>query len=173
MGNRSKKLSELALTARGGANPEITGLAVDSREVKDGFLFAALPGTRVHGGDFIQYALRMKAGAILTDREGAAIAADVLTGDVPVVIVEDPREALAFTADLWFEAQPEVQVAVTGTPPNSAWRPCIRSMSRTASSTTVPPDPLGGSIATMVGPWLRSASTAVTVMPANHPFGEK
>ena len=55
MGTRTKKLSQLALTARGGANPDITGLAVDSREVKDGYLFAALPGTRVHGGEFIQY----------------------------------------------------------------------------------------------------------------------
>ena len=38
-----------------------------------------------------------------------------LFGGVPLVIAEDPREALAFTAALWFEDQPEVQVAVTGT----------------------------------------------------------
>ncbi|MEO1536378.1 MAG: UDP-N-acetylmuramoyl-L-alanyl-D-glutamate--2,6-diaminopimelate ligase [Pseudomonadota bacterium] len=112
---RTKSLAELGLTVPGGADTRITGLSVDSRDVKEGHLFAALPGTKVHGGEFIQYALRMKAGAILTDRAGAAIAADVLKGDVPVVIAEEPRETLAFTAALWFEAQPEVQVAVTGT----------------------------------------------------------
>ena len=113
---RTKTLAELGLTVVGGAETRITGLSVDSRTVQEGHLFAALPGTRVHGGEFIQFALRMKAGAILTDREGAAIAADELAGsEVPVVIVEDPREALAFTAALWFEVQPEVQVAVTGT----------------------------------------------------------
>ncbi len=112
---RMKSLAELGLTVPGGADVRITGLSVDSREVKEGHLFAALPGVKVHGAEFIQYALRMKAGAVLTDREGAAIAADVLTEDVPVVIAEDPRETLAFTAALWFEAQPEVQVAVTGT----------------------------------------------------------
>ena len=112
---RTKTLAELGLTVPGGADTRITGLSVDSRDVKEGHLFAALPGTKMHGAEFIQYALRMKAGAILTDREGATIAADVLTGDVPVVIAEDPRETLAFTAALWFEAQPEVQVAVTGT----------------------------------------------------------
>lgn len=113
---RTKTLAELGLTVKNASDVRITGLSVDSREVKEGHLFAALPGTRVHGGEFIQYALRMKAGAILTDREGAAIASDVLEGsDVPVVIAEDPREALAFTAALWFEDQPEVQVAVTGT----------------------------------------------------------
>ncbi len=116
MGARSKKLSHLALTARGGANPDITGLAVDSREVKDGFLFAALPGTRVHGGDFIQFALRMGAAAILTDARGAEIAASELAAsDAALIVVEDPRQALAGAAALWFGAQPQTIVAVTGT----------------------------------------------------------
>ncbi|MBO9432600.1 UDP-N-acetylmuramoyl-L-alanyl-D-glutamate--2,6-diaminopimelate ligase [Ruegeria sp. R13_0] len=116
MGARTKKLSQLALTARGGANPDITGLAVDSREVKDGFLFAALPGTRVHGGEFIQFALRMGAAAILTDAEGAQIAeAELAASDAALVVVEDPRQALAGSAALWFGTQPQTIVAVTGT----------------------------------------------------------
>lgn len=116
MGELARKLSELALTARNGRNPEITGIAVDSREVKDGFLFAAMPGTRVHGGEFIQFALRMGAAAVLTDAEGAEIAAHELEkSGVAVVIAEDPRQALAFSAALWFGAQPPVMVAVTGT----------------------------------------------------------
>ncbi len=116
MGNRSKKLSQLALTARGGVNPDITGLAVDSREVKDGFLFAALPGTRVHGGEFIQYALRMGATAILTDAEGAELAAkELAASDAALIVTQDPRQALAGAAALWFGAQPQTIVAVTGT----------------------------------------------------------
>ncbi|MTI01758.1 MULTISPECIES: UDP-N-acetylmuramoyl-L-alanyl-D-glutamate--2,6-diaminopimelate ligase [Alphaproteobacteria] len=116
MGARSKKLSQLALTARGGSNPDITGLAVDSREVKDGFLFAALPGTRVHGGEFIQFALRMGAAAILTDAKGAEIAAEELVAsDAALIVVEDPRQALAYSAALWFGAQPKTIIAVTGT----------------------------------------------------------
>ncbi len=113
---QAKTLSQLGLTALQGRNPTITGLAVDSRDVRDGFLFAALPGTRVHGGEFIQYAVRMGAAAILTDSEGARIAADVLGGsDVAVVLAEDPRQTLSYTAALWFEAQPGITVAVTGT----------------------------------------------------------
>ena len=116
MGNGTKTLGQLGLTARGGREAHITGLAVDSRQVRDGFLFAALPGTRVHGGEFIQYALRMGAGAILTDAEGARIAADELAGsEAALIIAEDPRQALAFTAALWFGAQPETMIAVTGT----------------------------------------------------------
>ncbi|KUF09166.1 UDP-N-acetylmuramoyl-L-alanyl-D-glutamate--2,6-diaminopimelate ligase [Pseudoponticoccus marisrubri] len=112
----SKSLSELGLTARSGREAQITGLAVDSRDVERGFLFAALPGTRVHGGEFIQYALRMGAAAILTDATGARIAADELAGsDAALIVAEDPRQALAFTSALWFGAQPETVVAVTGT----------------------------------------------------------
>ena len=74
-----KSLAERGRRAQGGREAQITGLAVDSREVKPGFLFAALPGARVHGGEFIQYALRMQAGAILTDAQGAEIAAKELT----------------------------------------------------------------------------------------------
>jgi len=111
-----KTLAELGLTPRGGAEAQITGLAVDSREVRDGYLFAAMPGTRVHGAEFITYALRMGAAAILTDADGVRIAADVLLGSpVAVVVAEDPRAALACAAALWSGAQPGCVVAVTGT----------------------------------------------------------
>ncbi len=109
------KLSELGLTALSG-DVSITGLAVDSRQVKEGFLFAALPGTQVHGGEFIQYALRMGAAAILTDTEGAEIAkAELASSDAKLILSQNPRQTLAYTAALWFGAQPDVMIAVTGT----------------------------------------------------------
>ncbi len=116
MSAQMKSLSQLGLTARGARQAQVHGLAVDSRDVRDGFLFAALPGVRVHGAQFIATALEMGATAILTDGEGARIAADVLADSgAAVVVSEAPREALARTAALWFGAQPEVIVAVTGT----------------------------------------------------------
>ncbi len=112
----ARSLGELGLTVPGSGDVRVTGLAVDSRDVIKGSLFAALPGTRVHGGEFITYAIRMGAGAILTDREGARIAkAEIDEAGLPVVIAEDPRQALAYAAALWFGQQPEVVCAVTGT----------------------------------------------------------
>lgn len=112
----AKKLSELGLTARGGVDPMIAGVTVDSRAVKPGFLFAALPGARVHGAEFIGPALRMGAAAVLTDAEGARIAAEVLAAsDAALVVAEDARAALSGAAALWSGAQPGVMVAVTGT----------------------------------------------------------
>ena len=113
---KTVSLNALGLTARDGRDAQVTGLCVDSREVKPGYLFAALPGSNVHGGDFIKYALRMEAGAILTDPQGAEIAAEELAAsDAAVVVTEDPRQALAYAAAIWFGAQPATMVAVTGT----------------------------------------------------------
>ncbi|KGJ06801.1 UDP-N-acetylmuramoylalanyl-D-glutamate--2,6-diaminopimelate ligase [Paracoccus halophilus] len=110
------RLSLLGLRGDKGRDPEVTGLAVDSRQVAPGHLFAALPGTLAHGGEFIQYALRQGAAAILTDRQGATIAAAELAGsDAALVVAEDPRAALAGAAALWFATQPGTMVAVTGT----------------------------------------------------------
>ena len=96
MSEAVKRLSQLGLNAIGGRDPEITGLSVDSRTVRPGHLFAALPGSAIHGGEFIQYALRQGAGAVLTDAAGAAIAADYLRGwDGALVVAEDPRAVLA------------------------------------------------------------------------------
>ncbi|SHJ12992.1 UDP-N-acetylmuramoyl-L-alanyl-D-glutamate--2,6-diaminopimelate ligase [Wenxinia saemankumensis] len=112
----SKTLADLGLRAAGGRDLAVRGLTADSREVAPGFLFAALPGSAQHGATFAGTALARGAGAILTDAEGARIAAAHLAGsDVALVVAEDPRAALAAAAALWFGAQPETMVAVTGT----------------------------------------------------------
>jgi UDP-N-acetylmuramoyl-L-alanyl-D-glutamate--2,6-diaminopimelate ligase len=113
---QTQTLGQLGLSAQAGRDARISGITVDSREVKEGNLFAAMPGTRMHGAEFIEYAIRQGAAAILTDAEGARIAADHLAdSDVALVIAEDPRQALAYTAALWFQRQPATMAAVTGT----------------------------------------------------------
>lgn len=113
---RRLTLAALGLTARGGRDAGVTGLAVDSREVRAGMLFAALPGSTVHGAAYIATALDRGAAAVLTDPEGAGLAAQALAGsDAALVVVEEPRAALARAAALWFGAQPATMVAVTGT----------------------------------------------------------
>ncbi|MFZ1347587.1 MAG: UDP-N-acetylmuramoyl-L-alanyl-D-glutamate--2,6-diaminopimelate ligase [Tabrizicola sp.] len=116
MAARATRLSDLGLTARAGRDPALSGLTADSRAVRAGMLFAALPGTSVHGATFIGAALEQGAAAVLTDTAGAKLAVEALAEtDVALVVVEDPRAALACAAALWFGAQPEVMVAVTGT----------------------------------------------------------
>ena len=108
-------LEDAALFGPGLAGP-LTGLSVDSRTVKPGHLFAALPGSLMHGASFADPALRMGAVAILTDSEGLAqLIAEGHGERVPVIVSAFPRAALARAAARWFAAQPDVMVAVTGT----------------------------------------------------------
>ena len=111
---KARLLSELGLNARKGENPLLCGLTADSRAVRPGFLFAALPGTNRHGAEFVAEVIRAGAAAILTDPAGARhLPADA--DRVALIVVDDPREALARAAALWFGAQPEIMAAVTGT----------------------------------------------------------
>jgi len=102
--------------AVGGENPALSGIEVDSRRVSEGTLFAAMPGSVVHGASFVDKALAQGAVAVLTDVQGAQLAADaVRAAGAALVISEQPREALARAAALWFGPQPKTMIAVTGT----------------------------------------------------------
>lgn len=50
---------------------EISGITHDSRAVRPGDVYAALPGARAHGADFVAQAAGLGAAAILTDPTGA------------------------------------------------------------------------------------------------------
>jgi UDP-N-acetylmuramoyl-L-alanyl-D-glutamate--2,6-diaminopimelate ligase len=89
-----------------------TGLASDSREVKPGFLFAALPGIRTDGARYVKDAVDRGATVILGQPDLAS-AARALGVD----FIEDvnPRRALAKLAAAFYGSQPKTVAAVTGT----------------------------------------------------------
>ena len=116
MGSTEKYLSDLGLAPLRGKDRPVRGLSSDSRSVVRGSLFAALPGTQLHGGGFIAQALENGAHTILTDRAGYEMAhSEISSFDAAVVVAQDPRAALASAAALWFGRQPQTVVAVTGT----------------------------------------------------------
>lgn len=88
---------------------EILGLTADSRAVKPGYLFAALPGTKLDGTAFIAQAIERGAAALLVPK-GAEV--DVR---VPVISDRNPRRRLALMAARFFGAQPATIAGVTGT----------------------------------------------------------
>lgn len=117
-GREKTTLITLGLKGTHGAegDPDITELCVDSRETKPGSLFAAMPGSLQHGGEFIQFAVRMGAAAVLTDEQGIQIARrDLGKLTIPFVVSDDPRAALSKAAARFFAGQPATMVAVTGT----------------------------------------------------------
>jgi UDP-N-acetylmuramoyl-L-alanyl-D-glutamate--2,6-diaminopimelate ligase len=94
------------------ARRSFEGLASDSREVKPGYLFAALPGIKTDGGAYIADAVARGAVAVLGRPE---LAAGLRDFDVEFLADENPRLRLAHLAADFYGAQPATIAAVTGT----------------------------------------------------------
>jgi UDP-N-acetylmuramoyl-L-alanyl-D-glutamate--2,6-diaminopimelate ligase len=92
----------------------ITGVCLDSRAIRPGDLYAALPGQRTHGARFVAAAAERGAVAVLTDPAGVELAE---AAGLPVLAVDDPRAVLGGLA-AWLFGEPARQLlmlAVTGT----------------------------------------------------------
>jgi UDP-N-acetylmuramoyl-L-alanyl-D-glutamate--2,6-diaminopimelate ligase len=88
----------------------IAGVSADSRAVKPGFLFVAVPGTKADGSAFVPQALAAGAVAVMGQQRPPA-----LPDDVAFVQVGNVRRALALAAAKFFPRQPDIIAAVTGT----------------------------------------------------------
>ena len=93
LGELAALLGVAASGGRPGPGPTVTGVTLASDTVVPGDLFAALPGSRAHGARYIGAARAAGAVAVLTDPAGAPEA-----GDLPVLVVDDPRAALGEVA---------------------------------------------------------------------------
>ncbi|WP_342361297.1 UDP-N-acetylmuramoyl-L-alanyl-D-glutamate--2,6-diaminopimelate ligase [Terrarubrum flagellatum] len=93
------------------ADVDIAEVTADSRKVKAGFLFVAIPGVKADGSQFIHDAIARGASAVLTESESAAAIAE----SAPIIRVADTRAALSRAAAALHPRQPETIVAVTGT----------------------------------------------------------
>ena len=124
-------LADLFPEARGSehAGRTVSGLTADSRKVRPGSVFVAVPGTKADGAAFIPQALAAGAMAIVGEAERPA----TLNAAIAYLRVADVRRALALAAARFFPRQPETVVAVTGTSgKSSAADP--RASARSASS---------------------------------------
>ena len=99
----------IAATLTGARDVPVEQLTFDSRAVAAGSLFAALPGSRVDGHDFIDRALAAQASALLVQRSPRT------PHRVPTLVVEDTARALAVIAARFFGPLPACLQAVTGT----------------------------------------------------------
>ena len=137
-----------------GESVALQNLAVDSREVKAGDLFAALSGQRVDGHDFAPQALAAGASALLTERK--------LEGLAPQLVVADVQQAsgrfgslkrLAFQGDV---------VAITG----SAGKTTTKNLVAAALTTA-------GAVHATVGNQNNELGVPITLsgLTSNHRFG--
>ncbi|WP_231727733.1 MULTISPECIES: Mur ligase family protein [unclassified Rathayibacter] len=111
----SQLVTEFSLgPVRGVEGVEVSGVTLDSRQVESGDLYVGVAGRRAHGAAFSADAAASGAVAVLTDPEGAALAA---SSGLPVLVTPDPRAALGDVAAWIHRTREDVPTlfGVTGT----------------------------------------------------------
>jgi UDP-N-acetylmuramoyl-L-alanyl-D-glutamate--2,6-diaminopimelate ligase len=78
----------------GSGDTDITGIALDSRDVRPGNVFVAVPGTKADGHAFVPDAISRGASAVVVEAEGEST--------VPTVTVDSSARALAAIASAFY-----------------------------------------------------------------------
>jgi len=114
LGVKMTSPAELDPFAGRGGPAMVTGVTHDSRRVRPGDLYAALPGSRQHGARFCREAAAAGAVAVLTDAGGRDAATACA---LPVFVVSDVRARVGEVA-AWVYGLPSERlllIGVTGT----------------------------------------------------------
>lgn len=108
-------VQEFGIEHRGSVDGlELTGVTLSTADLHPGDLFVGVKGFKGHGATYAAQARDGGAVAILTDAEGADLAADA---GLPILLVENPRLALGEIAAWVYRTreQPPLLFGTTGT----------------------------------------------------------
>jgi UDP-N-acetylmuramoyl-L-alanyl-D-glutamate--2,6-diaminopimelate ligase len=90
----------------------LTGISMNTNDLRQGDLFVAMPGKKTHGAEFIEKAISLGAAAIATDSAGMQHTKAIA---VPVVTIENPRPRLGDLAAYVYGNLPGVMPKLFGT----------------------------------------------------------
>ncbi|MDD3965809.1 MAG: UDP-N-acetylmuramoyl-tripeptide--D-alanyl-D-alanine ligase [Candidatus Neomarinimicrobiota bacterium] len=107
---------------------EFRGVSIDTRSIKKGEIFCALPGSRFDGHRFVKIALQYGAAAAMVSREYAATAA----ADEALIIVEDTLFGLQDLARLYIRSLKIPVFALTGSAGKTSTRRLLKHILSTS-----------------------------------------
>jgi UDP-N-acetylmuramoyl-L-alanyl-D-glutamate--2,6-diaminopimelate ligase len=93
----------------------VTGISMNTADLRPGDLFVAMPGLKTHGARFVAKAIELGAAAVITDRAGLH---ELPIIDIPLLTIEKPRQHLGALAATVYGNHPGVMpklFATTGT----------------------------------------------------------
>jgi len=119
------KLSELAAAldcSPHSTDAVVDSIVTDSRKVHYGALFAALPGSQVHGHDYAESAVKLGAVALLVSQK--------LDLEIPQLVVDDVLRALGILARLVRDRVDPVVIGITGSNGKTSVKEMLASILR-------------------------------------------
>lgn len=134
------RLQPLLAGLIGGPVPEVTvtGLALDSRQVRPGDLFVALPGSRTHGQHYIDAAVAAGAAAVLCDAGTRELGK---TG-VPCLLLHDLSHKLGLIAERFY-GRPSQELFVIGVTGTNGKTSCSHFLAQALNEPTAPAAVIG------------------------------
>jgi len=96
---------------------KIRGITADSRQVKQEYIFVAIPGTEFDGRQFINDAVLKGASALLMPSQDVHRYLKTVPGALPVIGVDDPRLSTGLLASAFYgnPSKKMALIAITGT----------------------------------------------------------
>jgi UDP-N-acetylmuramoyl-L-alanyl-D-glutamate--2,6-diaminopimelate ligase len=136
----------------------VTGITSDSREVRPGFMFVAVPGTSSDGHRFIRPAIDSGAVAVV----GSERISDL---PIPYIQVDDPRRALAYLSASFYDfpARSLTMIGVTGTDGKTTTSNLIYQILLSAGL----PSGIISTVNAVIGSEVHDTGFHVTTPPAN------
>lgn len=114
----------------------VTGISMNTADLREGDLFVAMPGLKTHGANFAQKAQDAGAVAIITDTDGSQLLGDI---GLPVLLLEHPRRSLGALAAFVYGNLPGTMpklFATTGTNGKTSTSYLLEAMLRQLGETT-------------------------------------
>lgn len=135
MDQTEEPLKELLSLIRQG---KVTGVTSDSRQVRPGYVFVAVPGSRLNGCDFILDAIKKRASFVVLQKNALSHTPSSQAGQATFVEVLDVRDALARLASACygFDAEAMRLIGITGTNGKTTISYLLESILQTASIQT-------------------------------------
>ncbi|MFM8927412.1 MAG: Mur ligase family protein [Rhodoluna sp.] len=86
-----RKLTEHFKLEYSGEDALITGISMNTGDLRPGDLFVAMPGLKTHGANYLKVAKELGAVAVITDSEGLELKEE---DSLPIAKLENPRQRL-------------------------------------------------------------------------------
>ncbi|NBR54398.1 MAG: UDP-N-acetylmuramoyl-L-alanyl-D-glutamate--2,6-diaminopimelate ligase [Micrococcales bacterium] len=115
--NKVKPISFRALTdhfslSASVGEAQLTGISMNTADLRPGDLFVAMPGLKTHGAKYLAKAVELGAVAVISDREGLELIGET---DIPSAQLENPREHLGELAAFVYGNEPGNMPLLFGT----------------------------------------------------------
>lgn len=133
LGDLFMGLEQGATLPPGWRERDVRDISHDSRKVRPGSVFVAVRGFHSDGHQFISQAIHQGAVAIVAERQTGP----PVPGDIPLLIVEDSRKALALLANAYFghPSHRLMLIGITGTNGKTTTTYLVRSILEAAGHT--------------------------------------